>query len=279
MAHEPAIGYSYNTLSAAAVQKRAYMNSDIRIRDFTTDTEDFHYRSPIKFGGVILDRVTILNVRCIVETRAGKYAHGFGSMPLGNVWAFPSKLLSYEQTLGAMKAVAERVKAIATGYREFGHPIDIAHHLEPAYLSAAVEVTKVLDLPEPIPPLCTLVAASPFDAALHDAFGKLHGLNCFSTYGPDFMAHDLGHYLGDEFKGESLSQYVEVKAKPRMPLYHLVGARPSNARRSCEADRRWPARDARRVDRLQWPHPFENQTERRRPRLGCRACTRRQCRG
>ena len=55
---------------------------------------------------------------------------------------------------------------------------------------------------EPIPPLCTLVGASPFDAALHDAFGKVHGLNCYHTYGPDFMTHDLGHYLGAEFAGE-----------------------------------------------------------------------------
>ena len=68
------------------------------------------------------------------------------------------------------------------------------------------------------------MAASPFDAALHDAFGKAHGLNCFSTYGPDFMSHDLSHYLGAEFKGETLDRYVLKKAKPRMPLYHLVGA-------------------------------------------------------
>ena len=200
------------------------MQSDIRIREITTDTEDWMYRSPIKFGGVALDRATLLNVHCTVETRDGKTARGFGSMPLGNVWAFPSKKLNYDQTLGAMKAVVERVKAITGAYMEYGHPIDITHALEPAYHQAAAEETQRLKLAEPIPPLCTLVAASPFDAALHDAFGKLHGLNCFSTYGPEFMSHDLGHYLGAEFKGEWLSQYVLTKAKPRMPLYHLVGA-------------------------------------------------------
>ena len=40
--------------------------------------------------------------------------------------------------------------------------------------------------------LCTMVAASAFDAAIHDAYGKAHGLNCYHTYGPDFLEHDLG---------------------------------------------------------------------------------------
>ena len=198
--------------------------TDIRIREMTTDTEDFLYRSPIKFGGVAIDRATILNVHCLVETRSGQLARGFGSMPLGNVWAFPSKKLNYDQTLAAMKAVVERVLAIASDYREFGHPIDLTHALEPLYLRAAEEQTVRLQLADPIPPLCTLVAASPFDAALHDAFGKVHGLNCFSTLGSEFMSHDLGHYLGSDFEGEWLDRYVDKKAKPRMPLYHLVGA-------------------------------------------------------
>jgi hypothetical protein len=38
------------------------------------------------------------------------------------------------------------------------------------------------------------------------------------------MTHDLAHYLTPEFKGEYLDKYVLPKPKPRMPLYHLVGA-------------------------------------------------------
>ena len=107
-------------------------STDIRIREITTDTEEWLYRSPIKFGGVALDRATILNVHCIVETRSGKIAEGFGSMPLGNVWAYPSKTMKYDDTRAAMKAVFERVLPITRDYNEFGHPIDITHALEPA---------------------------------------------------------------------------------------------------------------------------------------------------
>jgi L-alanine-DL-glutamate epimerase-like enolase superfamily enzyme len=198
--------------------------TDVRITDLNIGYEDFQYRTPLKFGGAIVDRVTLLNVNCVVTGRSGKSAKGFGSMPLGNVWSFPSKTMSYAQTLQAMKELATRIVAITAAAPEYGHPIDFNHRLEPEYLQAAADVSRDLKLSEPIPKLCTLVTASPVDASIHDAFGKLHGRNCYQTYGPEFMRHDLSHYLGPEFDGEYLSQYVMRTPKPRMPLYHLVGA-------------------------------------------------------
>jgi L-alanine-DL-glutamate epimerase-like enolase superfamily enzyme len=198
--------------------------TDVRIDEVTFGYEEHRYRTPLKFGGTLTDRVTILNVRCVVSSRAGRSAHGFGSMPMGNVWSWPSRVLSYDQTLDAMKAVTGRIRDLTAAHRDYGHPIDLAWALEPQYVAAGNELSKSRGLAEPIPKLCTITAASPFDAALHDAFGKLHGRSSYATYGPDFMTHDLGHYLGAEFKGESLTRYVDTSPKPRMPLYHLVGA-------------------------------------------------------
>jgi len=202
----------------------AAKSTDIRIREISLGYEDFNYRAPLKFGGVAIDRVTILNVNSVIESVAGRTAKGFGSMPLGNVWSFPSKVLGYDDTLRAMKALTERIARITADCGETGHPIDLAWGLEPAYLKVADEVSRHLHLPEPLPKLCTLVVASAFDAAVHDAFGKLHGLNCYHTYGPDFMSHDLSFYLGPEFKGETLDRYLLKQPKPHMPLYHLIGA-------------------------------------------------------
>jgi len=198
--------------------------TDIRIESVEYRYEDYLYRTPIKFGGTALDRVTLLNVDCTVRTGAGKTGRGFGSMPLGNVWSFPSRVLDYDATLAAMKALVERIGRIVGGCTETGHPIDLAATLEPEHHKAAADVTRELRLAEPIPPLCTLVAASAFDAAVHDAYGKVHGLNCYRTYGPDFLASDLGRYLGPEFAGERLDQYLSRTPQPRMPLYHLIGA-------------------------------------------------------
>jgi len=202
----------------------ASKSTDIRIRDISFGYEDFNYRAPLKFGGVAIDRVTILNVNCAVESVSGKTAKGFGSMPLGNVWSFPSKVMGYDDTLQAMKGLAERIAQITADCQESGHPIDLAWSLESAYLKAADEVSRQLRLPEPIPKLCTMVVASAFEAAVHDAYAKLHGLNCYHAYGPDFMSHDLSLYLGAKFKGETLDRYLLKQPKPRMPLYHLIGA-------------------------------------------------------
>ncbi len=198
--------------------------TDVRIESVQHRYEDYLYRTPIKFGGTALDRVTLVNVECTVRTASGKTARGFGSMPLGNVWSFPSRVLGYDATLAAMKALVEHIGRSVGDCTESGHPIDQAFALEPEHHKAAADVTRALRLAEPIPPLCTLVAASAFDAAVHDAYGKVHGLNCYQTYGPDFLSHDLGHYLGREFAGERLDQYLSRTPQPRMPLYHLIGA-------------------------------------------------------
>ncbi len=196
----------------------------IQVVNLDHSYEDFSYRSPIKFGGVALDRVTLLNVECRVADPSGRTANGFGSMPLGNVWSFPSRRLSYDDTLNAMKTLAQRIHTALLDAKLWGHPIVLAHILEPHFEKIAAETTRDLNLVEPIPRLCTMVVASAFDAAVHDAYGKLHGLNCYHTYGPDFLDHDLGFFLGDEFAGETLAQYIAREPQARMPLYHLVGA-------------------------------------------------------
>lgn len=190
------------------------------LRDVRVGFEDFRYRTPIKFGGVAFDRVTLLNVECELEAESGRRATGFGSIPLGNVWAFPSKTLPYDATLGAMKRLADDVARLYRSCGEIVHPIDTTMALEGVVFAAAARIP----LSEPMPRLAALVVASPFDAALHDGFGKIYGLNCYRTYGPDFMAHDLGRWLGTEFAGLPLARFVRPVPRTAMPVFHLVGA-------------------------------------------------------
>jgi L-alanine-DL-glutamate epimerase-like enolase superfamily enzyme len=200
------------------------MSQDVRVRAVRLETEDHRYRSPIKFGGVALDRVTILNAHVTIQDRQGRLQNGFGSMPLGNVWAFPSRVMPYETTLSAMREVAAEIAVITERSGVWGHPIDITHTIEPEFFVAAESVTKRCQLVEPLPKLATMVAASPVDAALHDAYGKLHGRNSYQCLTPEFLRHDLGHYLGVAYNGLRLHDFVRSQPQPRMPMYHLVGA-------------------------------------------------------
>ena len=198
--------------------------TDIRVEEVSHSYEEFLYRAPYVFGGRSVDRVTLLNVRCTVRTRDGRIGKGFGSMPLGNVWSFPSNVMSYDTTLGAMKALAGRVKAITASCGEYGHPIELNALLDPAFLEAARGVSRELRLATPIPKLCTLVTGSPFDAAIHDALGKALGVNSYSILGPEYMNRDLSAFLGRDFSGEYAGQYIRTSPLPRIPMFHSVGA-------------------------------------------------------
>ena len=198
------------------------IETDARIKELRTSYEDYQYRAPYKFGASVVDRVTLLNVECVIESRAGKTARGFGSMPLGNMWSWPSKELSYQQTLDAMKSLADRMVTIVRGYHEYGHPLDWNQDLEPKFLDQATELSK--SLVQPIPKLCTLVTASPFEAAFHDAFGKLHNRSAYRIYGKDLLPHDASKYLGTEGEGMFLNRYVKSEVSPTVQVYHSVGA-------------------------------------------------------
>src|SRR5689334_2652226 len=82
--------------------------TDIRITAVRVDTETIAYRSPIKFGGRVVTDAVLANVSLEVETRDVRRGGGFGSMPMGNVWAWPSSVVTAAQSLEAMLAFVEQ---------------------------------------------------------------------------------------------------------------------------------------------------------------------------
>lgn len=208
--------------AAQAPAVRTSRPTDIRVVDVAHAFEGHTYRAPYMFGGRSVDRVTILNVQCRVRTGDGTEAFGFGSMTLGNAWSFPKA--PQEDGLGAMMALAEAFRATTAACDEQGHPIDLWRVLEPAYLRDAEALGPRRGLSTPIPRLCTLVVASAFDAAIHDAYGKAFGLSSYATYSARHMRHDLSRDLGPAFAGHYLDRYVALAPRPVTPVFHSVGA-------------------------------------------------------
>jgi L-alanine-DL-glutamate epimerase-like enolase superfamily enzyme len=128
------------------------------------------------------------------------------------------------QSLAAMQQFAERLVKVVADYRGCGHPLDLTRELAEQHPALAAEVVSDLGLPESMPKLAELVAASPFEAAIHDAYGKTLGANSYNLLGVELVHHDLAHYLTPEFAGEYLDRYTLRQPKATMPLYHLVGA-------------------------------------------------------
>ena len=145
--------------------------TDIRLVDVTHSTERFAYRTPIKFGGRVVTDAVVVDVQATVQSRNGRRATGLGSMPMGNAWAWPSTQTSGDDTLRDAPH-GRIVRRRRCDYQGSGHPSIITHDLAAGHKRAAETVERELTLAEPIPRLAQLVAASPVEAAIHDAYGK-----------------------------------------------------------------------------------------------------------
>jgi len=198
--------------------------TDIRIVETNWTTETYAYRAPMKFGGRVVTDVTVLNAAVEVETRDGRRAKGQGSMTMGNVWGWPSGVLSADETLEAMVALGCRLVEAARDCTYVGHPLEITEILACSYQSEADNVIAKLELAEAMPVLAQLVAASPLSGAIFDAYGRALGQSAFNLMGPDFCEPDLSAFLTEDFAGQWLDRYTLRTPKPTMPLYHLVGA-------------------------------------------------------
>ncbi len=198
--------------------------TDIRILDVQYNFEEHQYRTPLKFGGVPTDHCILFNVSVRVQTRDGKEAVGKGSMPLGNVWAFPPRYAPFEQSLAAMRQLAELAVSATQACNLCAHPLEFSETLEPEFLRVAEELSHRMQLPALMPKLCTVVTTSPIDAAIHDGFGKANGINSYNGLNEEFVTADLSDFLNNRFTGKYLDRYTLRQPKATMPLYHLVGA-------------------------------------------------------
>ena len=199
--------------------------SDVRILEARHDFEDFRLRMPYQFGGRTITHLTLLNVSVLVRNGRGEEARGTELDAPGQRLGLP--FLPWSPPINRCKPCSNWPDGSPPS------PPTIPCGPIPSTSTAAWS-RSIWRLPprspprrglaEPIPKLCSLVVASAFDLAVHDAFGKVNGVNAYHAYGPQFMGRDLSHYLGEDFKGEWLDRYLRKSPAPYLHLYHSVGA-------------------------------------------------------
>src|SRR5262245_39289775 len=104
--------------------------TDVRVREVAVESERVAYRTPLKFGGVPSTHATVVTARVRVESREGRSAWGTGSMPLGNVWSFPSKRVSPAETNRAMETLVGKIAPAFAAFDLTAHPVEIGHAFE-----------------------------------------------------------------------------------------------------------------------------------------------------
>ncbi|MBI4976692.1 MAG: hypothetical protein HZC28_04380 [Spirochaetes bacterium] len=180
-------------------------------------------RTPLMFGGGVVTAITKAAVSVTVENKAGKTGTGRGQILLSDLWAFPSLHISHEAKDAAMRLMSRKYLSYVKGFSGFGHPVDIYMESKPHMKELCDEVTRECSLRESFPFLAALVCASPVDMALHDAMGIAAGVSSYDLYGADAMDNDVSRYLGSEFRGRCIAEYLRRDYRPELPVFHLVG--------------------------------------------------------
>ena len=188
-------------------------------------------RVPLKFGPETLTHVTCARVRLTVETADGRRAEGWGETPLSVQWVWPSSV-SYAERHDALTEFTRRMTGAWGDYGCSGHPVEVGWVFQEEALPERLEEFNA-SRPgrEPMPWLAALVCCSAFDIALHDAYGVLHNVPVYQTYGPDWMNRDLGAFLDPaadadfSFDGAYPEDFLVADRPDRLPAWHLVGGK------------------------------------------------------
>jgi L-alanine-DL-glutamate epimerase-like enolase superfamily enzyme len=187
-------------------------------------------RVPLKFGNEVMEAITCARAKITVEDAEGNRAGGWGETPLSVGWTWPGSKLTFEFRDKKMREFCTVLAEKLSGFEAGGHPMEIGHSFIESGLDKALdEFNCILD--ENMPHLSALVCLSPFDMALHDAYGNLHGIPVYDTYNSQYMNYDLSHYLTPaedvkfSFEGKYPCDFFVEDVPERLPVWHLVGGK------------------------------------------------------
>jgi L-alanine-DL-glutamate epimerase-like enolase superfamily enzyme len=187
-------------------------------------------RVPLKFGNEVMESITCARAKVVVETADGSRAEGWGETPLSVGWTWPGSKLTFEFRDKKMRDFCEVIAKSLSSFEKKGHVMEIGHEfIENNLDSLLAEFNNGLE--ENMPHLSALVCLSPFDIAIHDAYGNAHNVPVYDTYNEKYMNYDLSHYLIPaedttvSFKGKYPCDFFVEKVPSKLPVWHLVGGK------------------------------------------------------
>jgi len=215
---------------------RAYKDQGLET-DITTQSVELYFigvqaRVPLKFGPETLTSVICARSCVTVRNAEGQSAVGWGETPLSVQWAWPSTT-GYAERSEAMQRFCGMLAEAWAGFEQKGHPIELGVAFTESQLPVLLKQLNEQrgDQAEPMPYLAALVCCSPFDIALHDAYGKLLGRDVYSTYTGEFMNRELSGLLEPvpgcdvSFGGRYPADFLDIPGPRSLIAWHLVGGK------------------------------------------------------
>jgi L-alanine-DL-glutamate epimerase-like enolase superfamily enzyme len=148
----------------------------MRLKVQSVEIQDAPFRAPFKFGAAIVTELRVPHVSVELTTGTGT-ATGVGAMPLANAWSYPGP--EYGRTLATMELLLDAIHKRLADIELPDDPFEVSAIIRGIAIDEAGVLNREATLESPIPDLCSLVTASPFDLAFFDAWGKAHGANTY----------------------------------------------------------------------------------------------------
>jgi len=207
----------------------------VRVVDATVTFEDYPLRSPLILTGGAIEDATEARCTVTVEDARGRTATGRGTVFLSAIWAWPISELGFVQRVDAMQQmcleIADRMTVWCIDPR---HPLEHGIDLHERVDGLAIPVGLRLFIRERIPTLAALVCLSPFDQALHDAYGRLLGMSSYGALSREFLPRDLATWLGDVGEGRYLDEVIYRRDRNELDAWLVVGT--NDALREADAE-------------------------------------------
>ena len=196
---------------------------DIRIERVEIEFRPETLAVPLQLSRGPITSITYAIVTVQASTRAGVQTAGTGAILLSDLWAFPEPRLEQAAKADLMRHVCEQIAALLPAM-DCADPVQIGFALEGQLPALERRVAAASALPPgiSIPMLALLNCLAPFDAALHDAWGRALGRPSYECYTEEFLAADLSSCLGPDFVGCYPGQFLRPR-HTQLQVQHVVG--------------------------------------------------------
>jgi L-alanine-DL-glutamate epimerase-like enolase superfamily enzyme len=180
------------------------------------------FRQPLKLSAGEVREITYASATVTVEDRGGRVARGRGGVLLSDVWAFPSSTPSHAAKDLLMRELVEGIGHEVSDISGYHDPFQIAWTVEEGLSDLTESVRTRHGVTEKVPRLASLVCWSPFDAAIHDAWGKVSGRSTYQLYSGEYLNADLSAYLGSSWRDQYPNAFL-TPPRERLDVQHVVG--------------------------------------------------------
>jgi L-alanine-DL-glutamate epimerase-like enolase superfamily enzyme len=195
--------------------------SDIRVESVEVLFSDERLAAPLRLSRGTIEEITYARVTVTVRSRSGQEHSGTGAILLSDVWAFPSAAYSHVQKDAAMRAICQELADRLPRVDDYSDPLEKGEFLEKMLGQVVLAMESETGVTG-IPPLAAHNCLAPLDAASHDAWGRAQGRSVYDLYTADFLNADLGHYLGDAFRGSYPAHFLTPR-RSHLQIQHVVG--------------------------------------------------------